>query len=124
MRIGELAASTGVSVRSLRYYEEQGLLASERSSSGQRLYTADAASRVILIQQLFAAGLNSITMAELLPCVLATSTRTSYLSERLLAERERIDAAITGLLSTRDALDAVIRDSGPNIVTAPSRVGS
>ncbi|WP_219509752.1 MerR family DNA-binding transcriptional regulator [Nonomuraea ceibae] len=30
MRIGELAAATGVSVRALRYYEEQSLLAAER----------------------------------------------------------------------------------------------
>jgi DNA-binding transcriptional MerR regulator len=32
MRIGELAARTGVSVRALRYYEEQELLAPERTS--------------------------------------------------------------------------------------------
>ncbi|MGH3121741.1 MAG: MerR family DNA-binding transcriptional regulator, partial [Streptosporangiaceae bacterium] len=34
MRIGELASKTGASVRSLRYYEQQGLLAAERSPSG------------------------------------------------------------------------------------------
>ena len=59
MRIGELASVTGVSVRSLRYYEEQGLLNSRRSASGQRLYADDAASRVATIQSLYAAGLNS-----------------------------------------------------------------
>lgn len=36
MRIGEVAAATGVSVRSLRYYEEQELLEAERSSGGHR----------------------------------------------------------------------------------------
>jgi DNA-binding transcriptional MerR regulator len=34
MRIGELADATGVSVRSLRYYGEQGLLAADRTPSG------------------------------------------------------------------------------------------
>ena len=34
MRIGELATTTGVSVRALRYYEEQGLLKAERTASG------------------------------------------------------------------------------------------
>lgn len=34
MRIGDLAARTGVGIRSLRYYEEQGLLTSTRSGGG------------------------------------------------------------------------------------------
>ena len=46
MRIGELATKAGVSVRALRYYEEQGLLASIRSPRGQRLYADEAADRV------------------------------------------------------------------------------
>jgi len=50
VRIGELAERTGVSVRSLRYYETKGLLGSERTSGGQREYasrpsTASAASK-------------------------------------------------------------------------------
>lgn len=40
MRVGELSRRTGASVRSLRYYEECGLLASERAASGQRHYSA------------------------------------------------------------------------------------
>ena len=39
MRIGELSKRTGVSSRSLRYYEEQGLLTSSRSDAGQRHYS-------------------------------------------------------------------------------------
>jgi len=69
MRIGELASRTGVSVRSLRYYEEQGLLSSSRSASGQRHYTEGEVERVAFIQALYAAGLSSRTIAELLPCV-------------------------------------------------------
>lgn len=51
MRIGELAVRVGVSVRALRYYEEQHLLVSERSPSGQRQYQDDAVDRVQLIQR-------------------------------------------------------------------------
>ncbi len=50
MRIGELAAKAGVSVRALRYYEEQGLLAATRTSSGQRTYPDTAVDRVLLVQ--------------------------------------------------------------------------
>ena len=107
MRIGELAEQAGVSVRALRYYEEQGLLAAVRSPSGQRHYPEAAVDRVRLFQQLYAAGLTSRTILELLPCMDAkVSTHES--AARLAAERERIDQQIRGLLATRDRLDAVI----------------
>ncbi|WP_030452483.1 MerR family transcriptional regulator [Herbidospora cretacea] len=107
MRIGELAAQSGVSVRALRYYEEQGLLKADRSGSGQRRYPASAADRVQLIQMLYAAGLSSRTIAELLPCVEA-GVSTPESRARLTAERDRIDAQIAELTRTRDRLDAVI----------------
>jgi DNA-binding transcriptional MerR regulator len=112
MRIGELAAQAGVSVRALRYYEEQGLLTTTRSPSGQRHYPDQAMDRVLLIQQLYAAGLTSSTILELLPCVDA-STSTPESAARLAAERERIDQQIRGLLATRDRLDAVIASTSP-----------
>ena len=110
MRIGELAAKSGVSVRALRYYEEQGLLEANRSASGQRHYRESSADRVRLIQMLYAAGLSSRTIAELLPCVDA-KVSTPESRARLAAERNRIDAQITELTRTRDRLDAVIRVS-------------
>jgi DNA-binding transcriptional MerR regulator len=110
MRIGDLAERTGVSVRALRYYEEQGLLAADRSASGQRRYTDAAQSRVRLIQQLYAAGLSSRTIADLLPCVNA-EVSTPQSRAILAAERERIDAKIAELTQARDRLDAVIASS-------------
>ncbi|MGW4637813.1 MerR family transcriptional regulator [Sphaerisporangium sp. NPDC004334] len=107
MRIGDLAAQSGVSVRALRYYEEQGLLEANRSGSGQRHYPESAADRVQLIQTLYAAGLSSRTIAELLPCVEAR-VNTPESRARLAAERDRIDAQIAALTRTRDHLDAVI----------------
>jgi DNA-binding transcriptional MerR regulator len=107
MRIGELAARAGVSVRALRYYEEQNLLASVRSPSGQRQYPDSAVDRVQLIQQLYAAGLPSRAIVELLPCV-ETGDVTPALLDRLSAERGRIDAQVSTLVKTRDRLDAII----------------
>jgi DNA-binding transcriptional MerR regulator len=113
MRIGELATRSGVSVRALRYYEEQGLLESGRSGSGQRHYAEPAADRVQLIQLLYSAGLSSRTIAELLPCVDAR-VNTPESRARLAAERARIDEQIVALTRTRDRLDAVVAMSeGP-----------
>lgn len=115
MRIGEVADQSGVSVRSLRYYEEQGLLHSTRSESGQRRYAAGAVERVILIQRLYSAGLSSKTLAELLPCIEAPVERyTPLLLGRLMEERARIDTQITELIQTRDKLEAVI-DAAQNV---------
>ena len=107
MRIGELAAKTGVSVRALRYYEEQHLLASSRSGSGQRHYPDSAVERVDLIQQLYAAGLPSKTITELLPCV-ETGEVTPELLGRLSVEHERIKKRIDSLVDTRDRLGKII----------------
>ncbi|WP_030669232.1 MerR family transcriptional regulator [Streptomyces sp. NRRL B-1347] len=107
MRIGELATRTGVSVRSLRYYEEQGLLAAERSPSGQRHYGARAVDRVQRIQQLYRAGLPSRSIRELLPCV-ATGEATPELITWLAGERDRIDRRIDDLKDTRNRLDDII----------------
>lgn len=109
MRIGELGRRTGASPRSLRYYEEQGLLTSSRSSGGQRWYAQDAVERVQLVRRLFLAGLSSTTVAEVLPCVQTPSEQASDAAwTRLIQERERIDATIADLTATRNSLDQVI----------------
>lgn len=107
MRIGEVADKAGVSVRALRYYEEQDLLLAERSPGGQRQYAESAVLRVRLIQQLYAAGLPSRTVREVLPCVDSGEVPPGLL-DRLVAERVRVDQRIADLLAVRDRLDDVI----------------
>ncbi|MEW2480538.1 MerR family transcriptional regulator [Mycobacterium sp. NPDC049093] len=113
MRIGELARRTGVSQRSLRYYEEQGLLASDRTSGGQREYPEKAVDRVIRIQELYAAGLHSRTISSLLPCMRDTDggpapQATPRLLTELTTERNRLEQAIRDLSTSREILDGVI----------------
>lgn len=113
MRIGELSRRTGVSHRSLRYYEEQGLLVSERTPRGHRLYPPAAVDRVIRIQELYAAGLCSAKIYHLLPCMRDSDggpavTATPWLVEELIAERHRIEQTIRDLERSRDVLDEVI----------------
>ncbi|MGI5356381.1 MerR family transcriptional regulator [Streptomyces sp. CA-252508] len=113
MRIGELARRTGVSERSLRYYETQGLLTAERSPGGQRTYGDWAVDRVIRIQALYAAGLHSKKIAQLLPCMRDTDggpseVATPRLVADLVHERARIDRLITDLVRSREVLDEAI----------------
>ncbi|MEU9643164.1 MerR family transcriptional regulator [Streptomyces sp. NPDC048188] len=107
IRIGEVARGAGVSVRAVRYYEQQGLLVAERSPSGQRLYRQNAIAMVRFFQQMFAAGLTSRRISELLPCWDSGHTDAGQRA-MLRAERERIRARIDDLQTTLDHLDEVI----------------
>lgn len=107
MRIGDVARHAGVSTRALRYYEEQGLLTSDRTPGGQRAYDDSAVERVRLIQKLFTAGLPSRTILQLLPSIDAGHA-SPEIFELMAVERNRITTAMAELATARDALDHMI----------------
>jgi DNA-binding transcriptional MerR regulator len=109
VRIGELAVRTGVSRRSLRYYEDQGLLVSARSPSGQRHYDEEHVRRVLLIRSFLAAGMSSGTIAEMVPCMAEPSRGRAERALVLMGdERERLCSALDGLAAARRELDRLI----------------
>ncbi len=69
MKIGELSRRTGTSVRMLRYYEAEGLLAPMRMENGYRDYGPMEEEIVRRIQLLGSAGLTLPTIHRFLPCV-------------------------------------------------------
>lgn len=107
MRIGELARRAGVSVRALRYYEEQGLLESTRTPGGQREYPDSAVGRVVFFQSMFAAGLSSRRIADILPCI-DTGTTSRQQRDMLTQERVELDRRISELAGARERLDDLI----------------
>ena len=63
MKIGELAAATGLAPSAIRFYEQSGLLpAAERSANGYRSYSADAVERLRYIQLAQALGFTLDTL--------------------------------------------------------------
>ena len=65
-RIGELAAKVGMTERTIRYYEELGLLESvKRLEGGTRAYTEDDVRRLKFIRKLKVLGLSLQEMHEL-----------------------------------------------------------
>lgn len=112
--IGELSARTGVSARSLRYYEEQGLLAPPRTRAGHRRFDAEAVDRVLLVQRLFAAGLTSTEIAPLLPPLLGRGEDAADGISSLRTHRREIEHRIARLRDTAEILDEVLEEhSGP-----------
>lgn len=70
MQIGKLADRTGMSIRSLRHYDEIGLLVpSARTDGGFRLYTAEDEERLLLIRRMKPLGYSLEQMRELLDVV-------------------------------------------------------
>ncbi|MED0969836.1 MerR family transcriptional regulator [Bacillus paramycoides] len=69
MRIGELSKETRVSERSLRHYEEKGLLPSNRLENGYRDFDKSAIEKVALIQMYLQLGLNLEETARMLRCL-------------------------------------------------------
>lgn len=114
MRIGELAERTGASVRSLRYYEEQGLLHPSRTSSGYRDFTPADVCTVLLLRELFDSGFCSSVARAVLAEVSDAPTTSPRLvalldatQDRLRRERQQIEAELARLdgLRSRWGLD-------------------
>ncbi|ADB35348.1 transcriptional regulator, MerR family [Kribbella flavida DSM 17836] len=117
MHIGELSRRTGVSGRLLRYYEEQGLLEPARTSSGYRVYAEDDVQRVRHIRVLLGAGLGTVTIAELLPCMTTNDDQLVPTCPELVPqferERDRISDTIANLERARTALGDLIATALP-----------
>lgn len=68
MKIGELSSKTGVSIRSIRYYEEKKLLAPKRLENGYRVYSEKDVKRVKAVQLFLELGLSSEEIFPVLSC--------------------------------------------------------
>lgn len=97
LRIGEVAERTGLTRRTLRHYDELGLLVpSGRSSGDYRLYSPSDLVRLLQIQSLKALGLNLAEIGHALadPNLDATATLTAHreaLARRIAAEQQLSD---------------------------------
>ncbi len=70
MKIGELAEASGVSVRSIRHYDQHGMLASSRSGNGYRAFQPVSVNQVKQIQRLIAAGFSLEEIRSFPECML------------------------------------------------------
>ncbi|MFC8514820.1 MerR family transcriptional regulator [Streptomyces sp. NPDC057257] len=101
--IGELARSTGLTVRTIRYWSDEGVLSPVgRSQGGYRLYDAESAARLELIRTLRELGLGLADVRKVLD-----GERT--VAEVAAAHVVALDAQIRSLRVTRAVLSTVAR---------------
>jgi DNA-binding transcriptional MerR regulator len=101
--IGELAGATGLTVRTIRYWSDEGVLTPvTRSTGGYRLYDAESAARLELIRTLRELGLGLDDVRKVLE-----GERT--VAEVAAAHVVALDAQIRSLKVTRAVLSTVAR---------------
>ncbi len=82
MHIGELADKTGLSLRTIRHYDEVGLLKpTGRTEGGFRLYTPVDLRRLMLIRRMKPLGFSLDEMVELLRIIDADSSKAPLRAE-------------------------------------------
>ncbi|MEU6105373.1 MerR family transcriptional regulator [Streptomyces flaveolus] len=96
MQIGEVAARTELSLRTIRHYEETGLvIPSARSQGGFRLYTESDVSRLMVIRRMKPLGFTLDEMRELLAATdrLDAGDASAAEREELLGRVRRFEEA-------------------------------
>lgn len=117
--IGELARRTGLPVKTIRFYSDEGLLPpTERTDAGYRLYDAAAMARLELVRTLRELGLG-------LADVSAALARPATVGELATRHVEALDEQIRRLRLRRAVLRAVAkRDSELEEVKLMNRLAS
>jgi len=106
--IGEIGVQCGLSPRTVRYYEELGLLPGvRRRVAGRRVYGPDQVERLRFIERLKKLGL-SLGEIKKLNALYAingsTQAMLGHLSELLDAHLEQLDGRISELMGLRDEM--------------------
>lgn len=101
MKIGELSRRSGVSARSLRYYEQHGLLSARRESNGYREYDEAMVSRAETIHMLFGMGFPREVVKSVLACTVDVEDRAhDVLADQLQKVQSELAARIEQLTDT------------------------
>src|SRR4030095_8933287 len=113
MRIGQLAAQTGVTVQTIRFYERRGLIKNTvRLSSGYRSYSTDAIRQIRFIKRSQELGYTLNEIASLLDLSQMRPHNTSKARAIVEAKIRDIEAKIGDLQHIRDELVALGRACG------------
>ncbi|MEP7055318.1 MAG: MerR family transcriptional regulator [Actinomycetota bacterium] len=104
MRIGALAELTGVTTRTIRYYESLGLLPAPARRGAQRSYTQDDVARLRLIELHKELGLSLDEILEVAGAYSDTTAAKRKVAEVLRRHLEETDRRLVALKNFRKEL--------------------
>lgn len=97
MRIGHLAAATGVSCDTLRFYEKRGLIRAARGSNGYRRYAQETVQLVGYIRTAQRLGFSLTEIGESLPALWNAAHPDAAVAQLLTEKVEAIEVRIAEL---------------------------
>ena len=105
LRIGEVARRTGLPVKTIRYYCDEGLLQPRaRSESGYRLFDEENLAELTIIRSLRAMEVSIPELARILEVRRAGVCNCSVLKDSIAAKVESINRRIDELAAMKDEL--------------------
>lgn len=108
IRIGELAAQVGLNPKTIRYYEDIGVLPPpHRTPAGYRLYTADARTRLQFIAQAKAVGFTLAEIRDILALKHAGHAPCAHVQALVTEKIAAIEAQLRALQDVRHELTAI-----------------
>lgn len=123
LKIGELADSSGVPVKTIRYYEERGLLPLASRSEGQfRLFGPEAVARLTFIKRLQALGLSLQEIGECLAIHDKGELPCHDIAAKLNQHIAAIDRQIESLMTLRGELTSLLADWSESPPSAPNQI--
>jgi DNA-binding transcriptional MerR regulator len=110
LKIGEVAAITHLPVKTIRYYEEIGLLTStvERSKSGYRLFKNEVINRLGFIKRAQSLGLSLSEIQEILNIYQNGELPCGEMKQHLLAKVKAINEQIAALENLKQELQGLL----------------
>jgi DNA-binding transcriptional MerR regulator len=109
LKIGAIAARSGVSIDTVRYYERRGLLSpAPRLPSGYRLYQESTVTRIRLARRLQSLGMTLEEVADALRAHEQGGASCESERWRLESVRDRVAAKLAELTAVRVELESVL----------------
>lgn len=105
LRIGEVARRTGLSVKTIRFYCDEGLLQPKtRSAAGYRLFDQENLAELTIIRALRAMDVSIPELAKILEVRRAGVCNCSVLKDSIATRMASIDQRISELSAMKDEL--------------------
>jgi len=125
MRIGQLAEKTGVTTKTIRYYEGIGVIPEpERMANGYRLYDQADVDRLQFVRDAQTAGLSLVEIDLILDLRDQGESTCEHVIEILDSHLSDVDRQLVELRRTRDQLRSITdraRKLDPSSCTDPNR---
>jgi MerR family transcriptional regulator, copper efflux regulator len=123
LQIGQVAAQSQVPIKTIRYYEELGLLkSSERTEGRFRLFSPNTIARISFIKRLQKLGLSLQEIAEILGVYDRGFAPCDEIKQQLEHQILEIDRRISELMTLRGEINKLLEDWTPQAKTTTGEI--